>query len=412
VLDGLTDGDTDSVQPREVPRLTSPPQDSRPARLGRLRTATADSPATTARRPARLVHPTPQAPAPTVEDSSIAFAFRDTEHRLAGVSLWQEVRIPTDQLDFGWAGGSWTLRVARPAVDRMEYLLELQHADGGHELITDPANPRRVPGAFGDKSVIEFTGYRAPWWVGQQAPAGRTTPLALPARSVLDKVVGRLWSPADVDDDAPLPLLVAHDGPEYDELAGLTSYLSVLVDAGRIPPLRAALLAPGPRDDWYSANGAYTRALGLAVLPALRARVATTRVVGMGASLGALAMLHAHRRHSGLFDALFLQSGSFFHPRYDAHERRFPYYKRVIHSVDSVLRATGHRDPVPCVLTCGSIEENVANNRIMARALAAQGYRLALHEVRDVHNYVAWRDAFDPHLTALLRGDPPGATQR
>jgi enterochelin esterase family protein len=39
----------------------------------------------------------------------------------------------------------------------------------------------------------------------------------------------------------------------------------------------------------------------------------------------------------------------------------------------------------------------------MARALAAQGYDVALHEVRDVHNYVAWRDAFDPHLTQLLR---------
>jgi enterochelin esterase family protein len=25
-----------------------------------------------------------------------------------------------------------------------------------------------------------------------------------------------------------------------------------------------------------------------------------------------------------------------------------------------------------------------------------------LHEVPDLHNYTAWRDAFDPHLTALL----------
>jgi hypothetical protein len=27
-----------------------------------------------------------------------------------------------------------------------------------------------------------------------------------------------------------------------------------------------------------------------------------------------------------------------------------------------------------------------------------------LHEVRDAHNYVAWRDALDPHLTGLLLG--------
>ncbi|MGZ4597276.1 MAG: alpha/beta hydrolase [Actinomycetes bacterium] len=343
--------------------------------------------------------------APRVDEASITFTFADTRQRLSGVRLWQEVRIPGDRLDFSWTDGLWTLIVDRPDVDRMEYLLELHHSDGGREITTDPANSRRVPTAFGDKSVVELPGYRAPWWLGHEAEPGRTVTLSLPARSLRGDVHGRLWSPAGVDDAEPLPLLVAHDGPEYDELAGLASYLSAIIADGQVPPLRAALLAPGPRDDWYSANGAYTRALGLAVLPALRTRVATTRVIGMGASLGALAMLHAQRRHSGLFDALFLQSGSFFHPRYDAHERRFSYYDRVVGSVDSVLRARGHHDPVPTVLTCGAIEENVENNRIMARALAAQGYGAVLHEVRDVHNYVAWRDAFDPHLTGLLRGE-------
>jgi enterochelin esterase family protein len=55
------------------------------------------------------------------------------------------------------------------------------------------------------------------------------------------------------------------------------------------------------------------------------------------------------------------------------------------------------------VLTCGRIEENLENNRVMARALAAQRYDVALHEVPDVHNYTAWRDAFHPYLTRLLR---------
>ena len=59
--------------------------------------------------------------------------------------------------------------------------------------------------------------------------------------------------------------------------------------------------------------------------------------------------------------------------------------------------------PVPVVLTCGAIEENVENNRLMARALQARGYPVTLHEVPDMHNYTAWRDAFDPHLTRLLQ---------
>ena len=58
---------------------------------------------------------------------------------------------------------------------------------------------------------------------------------------------------------------------------------------------------------------------------------------------------------------------------------------------------------MPVVLTCGVIEENAGNNRLMAQALRAQGYPVTLHEVADMHNYTAWRDAFDPHLTRLLR---------
>ena len=38
----------------------------------------------------------------------------------------------------------------------------------------------------------------------------------------------------------------------------------------------------------------------------------------------------------------------------------------------------------------------------MVSALAAQGYAARLHEVLDLHNYTAWRDAFDPWLSELL----------
>ena len=58
--------------------------------------------------------------------------------------------------------------------------------------------------------------------------------------------------------------------------------------------------------------------------------------------------------------------------------------------------------PVPAVLTCGVIEENIENNRMMAKTLRAGGYPVTLHEVPDMHNYTAWRDAFDPALTRLL----------
>ena len=109
------------------------------------------------------------------------------------------------------------------------------------------------------------------------------------------------------------------------------------------------------------------------------------------------------RRHPGTFAALFLQSGSFFTPRFDAHEASFPRYQRIVRFVRATLtQRAQHPDPVPVALTCGSAEENVHNNRLMARALFTQGYPAALHEVPDMHNYTAWRDAFEPHLTDLL----------
>ena len=72
--------------------------------------------------------------------------------------------------------------VPRPAVDRMEYLLELRHPNDGRETITDPANPLRAAGAFGDKSVIEFPGYQrtglagpSPAAAGERSPSSRSS---------------------------------------------------------------------------------------------------------------------------------------------------------------------------------------------------------------------------------------------
>lgn len=354
-----------------------------------------------------------------VNGAAVTFRFPDPAHRLAGVRLSQDVRIPGDLLNFhrtpadpsdGDDDGAdgWELTVARPPVTRMEYLFELRYPDGGAETVTDPGNPRQVQGAFGPKSVLEFPNYRPPRWLTANAEPGRSATFEVPARSLDGAVAVRTWVPADARDEDVLPLLVAHDGPEYDTLASLTGYLAAGVAGGWLPRLRAALLSPGPRDRWYSANPSYTQALARAVIPALDRRLATSVRIGMGTSLGGLAMLHAHCRYPEAFDGLFLQSGSFFCPRFDDHERQFPYYPRVVRFVASVLDQdiqNGHR-PVPMTpitLTCGAIEENVDNNRLMAQALRAQGNPVTWHELPDMHNYTAWRDAFDPHLTRLLR---------
>ena len=122
----------------------------------------------------------------------------------------------------------------------------------------------------------------------------------------------------------------------------------------------------------------------------------------MGASLGALATLHAHRRYPDLFGGLFLQSGSFFQRATDGQESRFFRFDRIVAFVDRVCAADEAARAVPTGMTCGTVEENLANNRRVRDALALQGYDVAFAEHRDGHNWVAWRDAFDPHLVDLV----------
>lgn len=333
----------------------------------------------------------------------VRFEVPDPTRELAGVRLVTDVPFPASQRDFAYTTDHWELSPGRPPVDRIEYLLEVRDHDGGSQTVTDPRNPLQAPGAFGPKSVLELDGYTAPAWLGTDPEPGASDDLKVPARQLDTSVPVRLWSPADAPDDEPLPLLLAHDGPEFDSLASLTRYLAAGVAGAWLPRLRAALLAPGPRDRWYSANPGYARALRQAVIPAVTARVATKARIGMGASLGGLAMLHAHCRYPDAFDALFLESGSFFCPQFDGHERRFPYYRRIVAFVAGVHRSRKLPGrPIPVTLTCGAIEENVANNRLMTATLTSHGYDASLHEVPDMHNYTAWRDALDPHLTQLL----------
>ena len=322
----------------------------------------------------------------------------DPDHSLAGVNLQPELRLPAEQLEFHRAGEHWELAIQQPPVARLEYLLELRYADGGSKVSTDPANPSQVATAFGPKSVLEFPDYAPPAWLSAPADPGVTRAL-----DTGTPIATRIWAPTGVSADEPLPLLVVHDGPEYDALASLTRYLGAGVLASWLPRLRAALLGPGSRNSWYSASPRYTRMFAGQALPAIRTSVPCTTVIGMGTSLGALALVHAYCRYPDSLDALFLQSGSFFVPRLDSQERRFQYFRRIT-DFTAALQAGGlPADPVPVVMTCGAIEENLANNRLMLAAFRSRGYPAALHEVPDLHNYTAWRDAFDPYLTGLLR---------
>jgi enterochelin esterase-like enzyme len=337
---------------------------------------------------------------PVVEKDHAFLSFPDARHALSAVALAHELRRPR-RIPFERRGRRWELRLPRPDADRMEYLLELTHGDGAGELVPDPSNPLRAPGPFGDKSVLEFPGYAPPAWIADEDVAtGGLQPFPIRSRRLHTTLGAFLWSPADTDPAEPMPLLVVHDGPEYAEYSSLLRLLDHLVDFGEVPHLRAVLIPPPQdRNEAYSASARYSNALAAEIVPAVPS---DRPVVLMGASLGALASLHAHWRNPGFAAGLFLQSGSFFRRRFDSHEARFSRYARITRFVGHVHGRSGFVAPVPVTVTCGTAEENLDNNRAVASALARRGFDVRTFWNRDAHNWIAWRDALHPHLAELL----------
>lgn len=384
----------------------------------------------------------------------------DPDAHCTPLRVWFHLRDYGADPTFHLENDQWVARIPRPPVDRLEYLLVLGWPDGGESMVIDPANPHRVRAVFGDKSVLELPGYARPWWL---SVADELVPLALPA-TLLDEtpdptdqasgeglssvpvhaahrrrddrirrspvarthpagalvagagtaevvdpeadiaIVGQLHVPADSAPDEALPLLVVHDGPEYADLAQLLGYMTTLAQMEPHLRCRVLLLEPVDRDRTYSASPAYARALVTRMLPKVTDAVATEgQPVGVGASLGGLAMLHAASRYPGSFSGLFSQSGSFFQPRTDAMERGYRHYARIVRFVDELGADPERLAGLHLTMTCGTGEENLANNQALARRLARRGVPTTLIENPDGHNYTAWRDCLDPGLRLLLR---------
>ena len=333
-----------------------------------------------------------------IDDQGVALRLPDDEHEAGKVRLWCDL----DLVDaaFSRVEQGWELRLADLPVDRLEYLVEV---DGETRL--DQTNPQTVDGAFGQHSWVGLPSYEPPVWLDAPQVASEQAGVVIEDTPAGDVEV-TVWAPADADGEEPLPVLLVHDGPEMATYGELLTWAGAGIAGGRLPRLRVALLAPGTtRNERYSANPAYATALTGDVLPALLdACPSDHRPVLVGQSLGGLAALHAAWTSPGTFAGLMLQSGSFFTPELDPQESRFPFWDDVTGFVATVLAATQAAPDAPAVaMTCGSAEENRANNLLVRDHLTAVGMDVSWGEVRQAHTWTCWRDMLDPHLTDLLR---------
>jgi enterochelin esterase family protein len=329
--------------------------------------------------------------APTaVEGDEVVFRLPDPAHEHDRVGLWFDLVRPAEwpeDLTLREVPGGWELRLDLPELDCLEYMF-----DAGGDLTLDPGNADRVDGAFGPHSFLAMPHYRPPVWLDREPRPGRRHRLSAAEIEV------EVWEPEGHEGEE-LPLLLVHDGTEMDHYGGVVRY------SGTRRPMRVALLSPGDnRDERYAAQPAYAGALVDDVVPAVTERFPTAyRPVLLGQSLGGLAALHAAWLHPEAFAGLMTQSGSFFTPVLDPQESGYPFFDQVVGFVASVHESTGTPADFPAVaMTCGTAEENLANNRLMQTHLLDIGAAASWGEVRQGHTWTCWRDSLDPNLADLF----------
>ncbi len=333
-------------------------------------------------------------------DQRLSFDLHDPTRHFVAVTLDCDEAIAGNRR-FRRTTSGWSLTIPCPPLTRLEYKLMVVARGGAGHVICDPDNPEQVSTAFGDRSVVLLPGYDPPGWLSIEAPAGCLVDLEHHDLALGDLPL-QLWSPAGLGDSTPAPLLIVHDGPEYVDLAGLAAYASALIATGELPAFRMALLTPVERDEWYSANPAYIAASEGALAMVSSRTSLEGRVVVMGASLGGLAALVVARALGERCGGVFSQSGSFFTPRLDEQESAYPFFDRIVAAVDTIVSDGPAPHPLNVGMTCGALEENLGNNRAVAKALSQQGHHVRIREVRDLHNYTAWRDSLHTGLTEVL----------
>ena len=254
-------------------------------------------------------------------DGRLTFHYPDPGRHLAGIRLEQHAGLPADRLEFDYRDQAWVLDLPAPAAWRLEYQLRLRHPDGREETVNDPANPARVPGAFGDKSVLHCRDYVEPVWLRPPAARGHLAGVDRCRTGGRRRGLDRIWSPPSADNR----VLVAHDGPEYDELAALGQYAR-------------RWSAPGAcRRSTSCCSRPATATTGTPPTPPTPGRWPPTSCPGCRPSSARAGPVGRDGREPrragdaaraaaapGAFAGLFLQSGSFFRPRLRPAESGFP----------------------------------------------------------------------------------------
>lgn len=296
--------------------------------------------------------------------------------------------------------GLWTARLALPRDAYAEYAFRV---DGQH--LVDPLNPRDKTNPFGGHNSILHMPAFEPTPLTRRAkgvPRGILTRHTL-APSIFSSDTPRTVELYQPPTDAPVPLLVAFDGPDYQHQAHIVPMVENLMAQGRMRPTALALVpnGGGARFTEYACSDSTVAFLLREVLPLAREHlnlIDFCEVPGahsvMGASMGGLIAFYAAMRAPEVFGRVLCQSGSF---------------GLTMGDFDTValdlVRYLPTRD-ITIWMDCGIWELLLPSNRAMHALLKERGYDVTYREHNGGHNYMAWRNDVWRGLEHLFAPEP------
>ncbi len=343
---------------------------------------------------------------PLVDGTKVTFVFHGEADEVA-LRHWVYglpaavplVRVPGTNL--------WYHTIELPEGSRVEYKYQVTIGQETR-LIHDPLNDRLARDPFGANSVSHAAGYEVPDWIHDDpaVPEGTVEERIFQSRALGGPRRVKLYKPARYRDTRRYPLLVVHDGSDYDRFASLTTVLDNLIHRRDIPGLVVAMTDPLNRMEQYRDSEDHARYIAEELVPSLEDELPLLAEPAgrglMGASLGAVASLSTAIRYPDMFGRLLLQSGSFAFSDIGTHDRG-PVFDPI---ADMVNRYRA--DPFPVservFVSCGVHESLIYENRSLVPVLERTGMDVRYVEARDGHNWENWRDRLREGLAFLFPG--------
>ncbi len=343
---------------------------------------------------------------PLVEPGRVTFVYRGEADEVI-LRRWISGHSTAQPLERIEGTDLWALTMGLPDNSRFEYKFEVIH-DGVRQLLLDELNGVLAHDPFGANSVCQGYGYQRPDWTlpDPDSRSGTLDGVSFSSAAYGGQRDVQVYVPARFRNTRSYPLLIVHDGLDFLRFAEIKTVLDNLIHRLEIPAMIVALTQSPDRMAEYTCNETHARFLVKDLLPVMGKDfplMPDPAARGLlGASLGAVATLHAAARYPDTFGRLLLQSGTFAFTDL-GHHKKGP-------ALDPVVRfVNGYRaKPFPLAeriyMSCGIYESLIYENRSLFPVLQDQGMEINFEEARDAHNWENWRDRLRQGLTWLFPG--------